>query len=99
MIPHLLSLAQSSPKQKVLRITLATFRNLMTLAPEVNVPAMLAAKVGPFVQSLKGRKLGEDGELEDDLLVLGDVLKEAGNNLSFVFFWPDPPLSTFQRLV
>ncbi|CDZ96853.1 Vacuolar H-ATPase V1 sector, subunit H [Phaffia rhodozyma] len=82
LVPHLLSLAQSSPKQKVLRITLATFRNLITLAPQVNVPAMLAARVAPFVESLKGRKLGEDTELEDDLNVLGDVLKEARSNLS-----------------
>lgn len=81
LIPILLQVAQSSPKEKVLRIVLATFRNLITQAPQQNLPALLAAGVLPFIVSLQGRKFGDE-DLVEDLQLCTEELKERKKSLS-----------------
>lgn len=83
LIPALLTLAQSSPKEKVLRVVLATFANLITLAPTPNVAAMLAAKVLPFLISLQARRFGDE-DLAADLESCIATLKERAATLSCV---------------
>lgn len=65
LIPLLVELARGALKEKVLRIVLASFRNLVLKAPAANLPAMLVAKLLPFVQSLASRKFSDDEVRED----------------------------------
>ena len=81
VIPSLLYVLQSSPKEKVLRVVIATLRNLIILAPSINLPAMLAAKILPALVSLQGRKWGDD-EVIEDLGICVDALKERAEGLS-----------------
>ncbi|KAL7409520.1 ATPase, V1 complex, subunit H [Mrakia frigida] len=81
ILPPLLHALQSSPKEKVLRVIIATLRNLITLAPTINLPAMLAAKILPALVSLQGRKWGDD-EVVEDLGICVDALKERAEGLS-----------------
>ena len=60
---------------------IATLRNLITLAPSINLPAMLAAKILPALMSLQGRKWGDD-EVVEDLGICVDALKERAEGLS-----------------
>lgn len=85
LLPSFLLLARTSPKQKILRIVLATLANLLRLAPEVNTPALLAAGGLPFVGGLeKGGKgvRGDDEELVADLEFVTATLKERAETLS-----------------
>ena len=77
----MLHVLQSSPKEKVLRVIIATLRNLITLAPAINLPAMLAAKILPSLISLQSRKWGDD-EIVEDLGICVDALKERAEGLS-----------------
>jgi V-type H+-transporting ATPase subunit H len=65
IIPSLLQVAQSAVKEKVIRVVVATFRNLVTKAPAANLPAMLVCKLLPFVKNLAARKWSDDDILED----------------------------------
>ncbi|KAG6879041.1 hypothetical protein C0992_005666 [Termitomyces sp. T32_za158] len=65
VIPLLIDVAQGAVKEKVIRVVVATFRNLVTKAPASNLPAMLAAKLLPFVKNLYGRKWQDEDILED----------------------------------
>jgi V-type H+-transporting ATPase subunit H len=87
LLPSFLLLARTSPKQKVLRIIMATLANLLRLAPEVNTPALLAAGGLTFVNGLeKGGKgvRGDDEELVADLEFVTSALKERAQTLSSV---------------
>ncbi|KAG6878783.1 hypothetical protein C0993_008082 [Termitomyces sp. T159_Od127] len=65
VIPLLIDVAQGAVKEKVIRVVVATFRNLVTKAPAANLPAMLAAKLLPFVKNLYARKWQDEDILED----------------------------------
>ncbi len=65
IISLLTELARTALKEKVLRIVLASFRNLVIKAPTQNLPAMLVAKLLPFVQSLGNRKFSDEEVAED----------------------------------
>ncbi|PFH47166.1 hypothetical protein AMATHDRAFT_152781 [Amanita thiersii Skay4041] len=65
VIPLLVKVAQVAVKEKVIRVIIAIFRNLVTKAPSENLPAMLVSQLLPFVKSLCTRKLSDDDVLED----------------------------------
>ncbi|KAH7909139.1 ATPase V1 complex subunit H [Hygrophoropsis aurantiaca] len=65
IIPLLVSVAQAAVKEKVIRIIIATFRNLITTAPSANLPAMLVAELLPFSKNLCTRKWSDEDILED----------------------------------
>ncbi|KAG6820787.1 hypothetical protein H0H93_011552 [Arthromyces matolae] len=65
VIPLLVDVAQGAVKEKVVRVVVATFRNLVTKAPAANLPAMLVAKLLPFVKNLYTRKWQDEDILED----------------------------------
>jgi len=65
IIPILTDAAQSAVKEKVVRVIIATFRNLVSTAPDANLPAMLVAKLLPFVNNLSTRKWSDEDIVED----------------------------------
>ncbi|KAF8078172.1 armadillo-type protein [Lyophyllum atratum] len=65
VIPLLINVAQEAVKEKVIRVIVATFRNLVAKAPAANLPAMLVAQLLPFVKNLSTRKWQDDDVLED----------------------------------
>ncbi|PPQ64691.1 hypothetical protein CVT26_002781 [Gymnopilus dilepis] len=65
VIPVLVEVAQNAVKEKVIRVIVATFRNLVSKAPAENLPAMLVCQVLPFVKNLAGRKWSDEDIIED----------------------------------
>jgi len=65
IIPLLISVAQVAAKEKIIRVIVATFRNLITKAPSANLAAMLVAQLLPFSKNLSARKFSDEDILED----------------------------------
>ncbi|KLO12002.1 ATPase, V1 complex, subunit H [Schizopora paradoxa] len=65
IIPLLTDVAQAAVKEKVVRVIVATFRNLVTKAPSQNLPSMLVVQLLPFVKSLSNRKWTDEDIIED----------------------------------
>ncbi|CEH12241.1 Vacuolar H-ATPase V1 sector, subunit H [Ceraceosorus bombacis] len=74
-ISLLVDVARGANKEKVVRITLATLRNLLSKAEGENAKAMLGAKGLDLVAALKGRQWGDE-EIKEDLDAIGEVLAE-----------------------
>jgi len=81
VIPVLTAVAQTAAKEKVIRVVIATFRNLVVKAPQANLPAMLVAKLLPFLQNLAGRKFSDE-DIKEDVLFLRDELKAQFESLT-----------------
>ncbi|GAA6010502.1 hypothetical protein JCM11491_006969 [Sporobolomyces phaffii] len=81
LIPLLLDLARSAIKEKILRIVLSTYRNLIVKAPKQTLPALLIAKVLPFVKTLQGRKFGDE-EIKEDVDFLIQELTQSFEGLT-----------------
>ncbi|KAJ3307222.1 H(+)-transporting V1 sector ATPase subunit H [Kappamyces sp. JEL0829] len=71
--PVLKDIAKSAIKEKVVRIILATFKNMVLLAPQENIIPMLGHKVLQAIEVLSVRKWS-DPEIMDDLNLLRDEL-------------------------
>ncbi|KAF8163080.1 armadillo-type protein [Crassisporium funariophilum] len=65
IISSLVQVAQNAVKEKVIRVVVATFRNLVTKAPSANLPAMLVCQLLPFAKNLAARKWSDEDILED----------------------------------
>ncbi|KIY43693.1 ATPase, V1 complex, subunit H [Fistulina hepatica ATCC 64428] len=83
VIPLLISIAQEAMKEKVVRVVVATFRNLVIKAPSANLPAMLVAQLLPFVKNLSGRKFSDE-DIVEDVQFLRD---ELTNNFQSLTTW------------
>ncbi|KAI9143650.1 ATPase, V1 complex, subunit H [Paraphysoderma sedebokerense] len=70
-----LDTAKAAIKEKVIRVSLATWRNLLSKSPETNVNSMIGNKVLNFLETLSQRKFS-DNEIIDDLEYLKHELKE-----------------------
>ncbi|KAF8519318.1 ATPase, V1 complex, subunit H [Hysterangium stoloniferum] len=81
IIPVLTDIAQSAVKEKVVRVVVATFRNLVSKAPSQNLPAMFVVKLLPFIRNLSGRKWSDD-EIVEDVQYLKDELTVHFQNLT-----------------
>ncbi|GAA5878660.1 hypothetical protein JCM3774_000442 [Rhodotorula dairenensis] len=82
LIPLLLDLAKQAIKEKILRVVVATFRNLITRAPKQNLAPMLVAKVLPWLQqSMQGRMFSDD-EIKDDVDFLVGELKSSFDGMT-----------------
>lgn len=82
IIPLLTELARSAVKEKVIRILVATFRNLAEKAPEANLATMLVAgNLLPLIQNFSSRKWSDD-ELKDDIEWLKEQLEEAKRKMT-----------------
>lgn len=91
LIPLLVDVARNAVKEKVTRVTVATFRNLLAKAPEVNAPVMLGSKCLQLAENLLSRKWSDE-EIEDDLQYIREQLAER---LKFMTTW-DEYLSELQ---
>ncbi|KAG1239780.1 hypothetical protein G6F68_018300 [Rhizopus microsporus] len=65
IIPLLVEIAKSAVKEKVIRVSIATLRNLVEKAPAQNLAAMLVSKLLPFTENLSARKWSDSDILED----------------------------------
>ncbi|KII88913.1 hypothetical protein PLICRDRAFT_40550 [Plicaturopsis crispa FD-325 SS-3] len=81
IIPLLTGIAQAAVKEKVIRVIVATFRNLVTKAPSANLPAMLVAQLLPFVKNLCTRKWSDE-DVIDDVQFLRDELNTNFQSLT-----------------
>lgn len=82
LIPLLLDLAKQAIKEKILRVVLSTFRNLVTRAPKQNLAPMLVAKVLPWIQqSMQGRMFSDD-EIKEDVDFLANELKSSFDGMT-----------------
>ncbi|KAL9714944.1 H(+)-transporting V1 sector ATPase subunit H [Leucoagaricus gongylophorus] len=81
VIPILIEAAKSAVKEKVIRIIVATFRNLVTKAPSDNLPAMLVAQLLPFVKNLSQRKWSDE-DISGDVQFLKEELTTHFQNLT-----------------
>ncbi|KAK6542071.1 H(+)-transporting V1 sector ATPase subunit H [Orbilia ellipsospora] len=66
LLPPLVHLLRSALKEKILRVCLAIFTNLITKAPSTNLPSLLLARLLPLLTTLKTRKF-TDPDLTADL--------------------------------
>jgi len=73
VIPLFISVAQAAAKEKVVRVIIATLRNLVTKAPSANLPAMLVAQLLPFVKNLATRKWSDEDILEDVQFLIDEL--------------------------
>ena len=83
IIPLLTNVAQSAVKEKVIRVIVATFRNLVSKAPTANLPAMLVAQLLPFAKNLATRKWSDE-DIVDDVVFLRDELNARFESLTYV---------------
>ncbi|KAJ1952078.1 H(+)-transporting V1 sector ATPase subunit H, partial [Linderina pennispora] len=74
VIPAMVEIARSAVKEKVIRIIVATWRNMLGLAAAANVPAMLVAKVPACLATLQAGRNFKDADLKDDLRELAEEL-------------------------
>ncbi|CAG8693497.1 11514_t:CDS:10 [Dentiscutata erythropus] len=81
LIPTLINIAKSANKEKIIRIIIMTFRNLVEKAPEANLPAMLVAKLLNFCENLSVRKWS-DSEIVEDIEFLKAQLQENFHSLT-----------------
>ncbi|KAK3807602.1 MAG: ATPase V1 complex subunit H, partial [Benniella sp.] len=65
LIPHFVDIAKSAIKEKVIRVIIATFRNLVEKAPEANLAPMAAVKLLQFCENLSTRKWSDTDLVED----------------------------------
>ncbi|KAG2234813.1 hypothetical protein INT48_006730 [Thamnidium elegans] len=65
VIPLLVEIAKSAVKEKVIRVSISTLRNLVEKAPSQNLAAMLVARLLPFTENLSSRKWSDTDVLED----------------------------------
>jgi len=65
IIPVLVEIAKSAIKEKVIRVIIATLRNLVEIAPTQNLAAMFVAKLLPFTENLSARKWSDSDIIED----------------------------------
>ncbi|KAE8541444.1 hypothetical protein D1P53_002804 [Cryptococcus gattii VGV] len=81
VVAILTDVAKAAVKEKVTRVVVATFRNLLAIAPSQNLPSMFVTKLLPFIVSLQSRKWSDE-EIVEDLEYLKDELKSRLDGLS-----------------
>ncbi|KAI8928767.1 armadillo-type protein [Entophlyctis helioformis] len=73
ILPLLADVARSAIKEKVVRVVVSTYRNLITKAPSENIIAMLGNKILPLCETLATRKYS-DTEINEDLVLIVEQL-------------------------
>lgn len=75
IISILADVARNAVKEKVVRVIVATLRNLAEKAPNANISAMLGCKCLPLMESLSGRKWSDE-EITQDIDAVKELLSE-----------------------
>ncbi|KAI8068708.1 armadillo-type protein [Gongronella butleri] len=81
IIPAIVDIAKSAVKEKVVRVAMATLRNLVEKAPSANLAAMLVVKLLPFTENLSARKWS-DADILEDVDYLRERLTESFQSLT-----------------
>ncbi|KAG0166701.1 H(+)-transporting V1 sector ATPase subunit H [Apophysomyces sp. BC1034] len=81
IIPLLIDIAKAAVKEKVIRVAIATLRNLVEKAPSENLAAMLVAKLLPFTENLSTRKWSDE-DIVEDIDYLKEKLQENFQSLT-----------------
>ncbi|KAI8980822.1 ATPase, V1 complex, subunit H [Pilobolus umbonatus] len=81
VIPTLVEIAKAAVKEKVIRVVISTFRNLIEKAPAENMATMLASKLLPLSQNLATRKW-IDNEIMDDIAYVNEQLQSTFHSLT-----------------
>ena len=82
IIPVLVDISKTAIKEKINRLIIGIFRNLVKNAPDENLPAMVVAKLLQFTKALSGRKW-TDQEIQEDLQFLQDELQASFDKLTY----------------
>lgn len=80
VISILVDYAKASVKEKVIRVIMATFKNLIEKATQENLSAMLVAKLLPLTEHLSTRKWS-DQEITDDVEFVKTALEQNFQSL------------------
>ncbi|UZJ57220.1 hypothetical protein CBS101457_006540 [Exobasidium rhododendri] len=75
IIQLLADVARNAVKEKVVRVIVATLRNLAEKAPSANISAMLGSKCLPLMESLSVRKWSDE-EITQDIDIVKEILSE-----------------------
>lgn len=81
LISLLLDTSKRSPKEKIVRISLAILVNCVNLAPQSSIPILVSSGALPLVTTLSDRKWADE-ELIEDLSFLKTRLQEAIDSMS-----------------
>ncbi|KAI8393735.1 armadillo-type protein [Radiomyces spectabilis] len=81
VLPSLVDIAKHAVKEKVIRVVVAIFKNLIERAPRANLSAMLVVKVLPFAEHLSTRKWS-DQEIVEDIEFVKTQLQENFQSLT-----------------
>ncbi|ODN82884.1 hypothetical protein L202_01142 [Cryptococcus amylolentus CBS 6039] len=81
VVALLTDVAKAAVKEKVQRVVVATFKNLLAIAPSQNLPSMFVTKLLPFITSLQSRKWSDE-EIVEDLDYIQGELKTRLDGLS-----------------
>lgn len=73
IIPDLIEIVRQNVKEKVLRVVIATFRNLMSFAPDANLPGMLANKILNYCETLLGKQVQDEDLVEDAEFLVQEI--------------------------
>lgn len=81
VIPLLLDICRTAVKEKIIRVCLAVWANLLSKARRIAVPVMIGCKVLDFVENLLSRKIADE-ELLADAIYVKDELAKAFQSLN-----------------
>ncbi|VDC06696.1 unnamed protein product [Peniophora sp. CBMAI 1063] len=81
IIPLFVDVAKAAVKEKVIRVIIATFSNLVSKAPTSNLPSLLTSSALPFLTNLSSRKY-TDPDIPADLSYLIATLTSAFDSLT-----------------
>ncbi|KAJ1672932.1 H(+)-transporting V1 sector ATPase subunit H [Spiromyces aspiralis] len=81
LVPTMVEIARSAVKEKVIRVIVATWRNLIELAPQSNMPFLVDSKTTDCLYSIKARKL-KDEDIKADVDALIERTEEQRSHMS-----------------
>lgn len=81
-IPALADLIAAAPREKVVRLALASLRQLAESDPNLFVPEMIACRVLKSVNLLREQKQWSDPDIENDLIILHRLLTASQNEMT-----------------
>jgi V-type H+-transporting ATPase subunit H len=81
ILETLIKITRKAVKEKVIRVCVATFRNLAEKALKFNISAMLVYRLLPLCEQLAGRKF-QDEDILEDVQALCEILRVEFQNIS-----------------
>lgn len=81
VVPLLVDVARGAVKEKVVRVSLATLRNLLVKAPSTNGSVMLGSKLLPLLELLSEKQWSDD-DIVEDIKFLREELAERLRGMS-----------------